>query len=219
MVDGGEGTDLEAMPGWLGVAGGCQELVLTRNIPVWNIHWEDLDLIVDVAELAQPGDLLVDCPSTGTNVPIQITATGRYEIHLGNMTPAPDFMVRLVPANGLEMALDCVGIPSMVNGATPAAGQDKLPARPVIRSAYPNPFNPVTEVKFALPGAADTELAVYDLKGHQVAVVFKGRLEAGEHTETWRGLAADGSPVAAGTYVLRLTADRATATYKVTLVK
>ena len=53
-----EGADLSQMPGWLGVAGGCQDLLLTRQIPVWNPFWEHLGLIVDVAELAQPGVLL-----------------------------------------------------------------------------------------------------------------------------------------------------------------
>lgn len=213
------GADLSLMPAWLGMTTGCQEVILTRRIPVWNHYWQELGFIVDVVEVAQPGDLFVDCPNTATATLIPITAPGRYEIHLGMMAPAADFQIRLVPGNGLEMALDCVGVPSMVDDAAGVDDAPDLPDRPVIRAVYPNPFNPAVTIRFALPQALDVELLVYDLQGRCVATVFKGRLPEGSQTLVWRGRTDDGQDVAAGTYLVRLRAGGVTVTSKATLVR
>lgn len=219
MVPADIGADLSLMPGWLGMTTGCQELILTRRIPIWNYHWQELGFIVDVAEVAQPGDLFVDCPHTATAVMIPITVPGRYEIPLGMMAPAPEFQIRLTPSNGLEMALDCVGVPSLVDDAAGVGEGLELPGRPVIRAVYPNPFNPAVTVRFALPRTLDVELHVYDLQGRLVATVFKGRLSEGDQTLDWNGRADEGQEVAAGAYLVRLRAGDVTVTSKATLIK
>lgn len=213
------GADLSVMPGWLGATTGCQDLTLTRRIPVWNRYWQQLGFIVDVVAVAQPGDLFVECPRTGTAAMIPIAVPGRYEIPLGMMAPAPDFHVRLVPSNGLEMALDCVGVPSMIDAVTGVGESRELPERPEIRAVYPNPFNPTVSIRFALPRTLDVELVVYDLHGRRVATVFTGRLAEGSHTLDWRGCTDDGHDVAAGTYLVRLRAGGETVTSKATVVK
>ena len=213
------GADLSLMPAWLGMTTGCQELILTRQIPIWNYHWQELGFIVDVVGVGQPGDLFVDCPQTGTAEMIPIASAGRYEIYLGMMAPAPDFQIRLVPSNGLEMELDCVGVPCMVDDAVDVGDGDVLPERPVIRSVHPNPFNPQATIRFALPRPLDVELAVFDLQGRRVATVFEGSLSEGAHTKVWRGRTDDGRDAAAGAYLVRLRADGLTVTSKATLVK
>lgn len=213
------GADLSLMPAWLGMTTGCQELILTRQIPVWDYHWQELGFIVDVVGVGQPGDLFVDCPQTGTAEMIPIASAGRYEIYLGMMAPAPDFQIRLVPSNGLEMELDCVGVPCMVDDAVDVGDDAVLPERPVIRSVHPNPFNPQATIRFALPRPLDVELAVFDLQGRRVATVFEGSLGGGAHTKVWRGRTDDGRDAAAGTYLVRLRADGLTVTSKAALVK
>lgn len=213
------GADLSLMPAWLGMTTGCQELILTRQIPVWNHYWQELGFIVDVVGVGQPGDLFVECPATGTAEMIPIAAPGRYEIYLGLMAPAPDFLIRLVPSNGLEMELDSVGVPCMVDDAADVGDDAELPRRPVIRTVHPNPFNPQATIRFALPRPLDVELAVFDLQGRRVATVFEGRLGGGSHTQVWRGRTDDGRDAAAGTYLVRLRADGQTITAKATLIK
>ena len=71
-------------------------------------------------------------------------------------------------------------------------------------SAYPNPFNPGTELSLNLERAGRVELAVFDLSGRQVDQVFAGPMEAGEHRISWR---PQGLP--SGLYMARLTREGA----------
>lgn len=219
MVAADIGADLSQMPSWLGQTTGCQELILTRQIPIWNEYWQRLGLIVDVVAVGQPGDLFVDCPHTATAVMIPITVPGRYEISLGEMAPAPAFMIRLAPHSGLEMSLDCIGVPSLINYLTGIDDGADLPDRPRIDAVYPNPFNPMATIHFSLPQTLDVELVVFDLQGRRLATVFTGPLVAGSHAKVWRGKTDDGHDVAAGTYLVQLKAGDMTITSKATLVK
>ncbi len=46
----------------------------------------------------------------------------------------------------------------------------------------PNPFRPMTTLRFSLPVDARVDLAVYDVAGRRVAVLASGTLEHGDHT-------------------------------------
>ena len=65
---------------------------------------------------------------------------------------------------------------------------------------YPNPFNPVTTITFALGAPQRIDLAIYAVDGQRVATVREGLTSAGRHTVTW-----DGSGRASGVYLCRLT--------------
>ncbi|MEO0740716.1 MAG: T9SS type A sorting domain-containing protein [Bacteroidota bacterium] len=66
-------------------------------------------------------------------------------------------------------------------------------------AAYPNPFNPSTEISFALEASAEVSLVVYDVLGRQVMRLHDGALEAGEHR-----IEFDASRLASGFYLARL---------------
>jgi len=64
---------------------------------------------------------------------------------------------------------------------------------------FPNPFNPSTVIRFALPAAGPAELTVYDLLGREVSVLVRGAFAAGEHAVPF-----DASALASGLYLYRL---------------
>jgi hypothetical protein len=101
-----------------------------------------------------------------------------------------------------------------------AVSVDDLPvARVALHQNRPNPFNPRTEIRFALPAAQEISLKVYDLEGRLVRILADGWQEAGEHTLYWQGENNHGERVASGIYFYRLiTADR-TITRKMALLK
>lgn len=85
-----------------------------------------------------------------------------------------------------------------------------LPAAPApltLAPNRPNPFNPLTEVRFALPAAARAVLTVHDVRGRLVRRLLSADLPAGEHVVRWDGRDDAGRAVASGSYLCRLTAD------------
>ena len=88
------------------------------------------------------------------------------------------------------------------SGVAVAAGsstQGPLPARAVLHPPYPNPFNSLAHIRFAVPGRTVVRLEVFDILGQRVAVVVNEVLDAGRHTAIF-----DGADLASGVYVVRL---------------
>ena len=81
-------------------------------------------------------------------------------------------------------------------------------------SAYPNPFNGSTQIRFSLDRTSATTLVVYDLLGCEVARLMDSRLTAGDHSIVW-----DASDMPSGIYPIFLTADNLTETRKIVLIR
>ncbi|HEX9971569.1 MAG TPA: T9SS type A sorting domain-containing protein, partial [bacterium] len=51
---------------------------------------------------------------------------------------------------------------------------------------YPNPFNPNTTIAFSLSEETDIKLEIFNILGKQVAILFAGKLSAGQHKLNWQ---------------------------------
>jgi hypothetical protein len=100
-------------------------------------------------------------------------------------------------------------------------GHDVPAPRLAAVAAHPNPFNPATEIVFALAGdgLVDTRLDIYDVSGRRVRRLFAGSLPAGDHRLGWDGRDDAGAAVAGGMYLAILRAGDETRTLKMSLVK
>ena len=83
-----------------------------------------------------------------------------------------------------------------------------------LRPAWPNPFNPSTQIAFTLPQAATARLTVHDLRGAVVAVLADGPLPAGEHRRVWQPAGQ-----ASGLYFAVLVSDGRREIQRLTLLK
>lgn len=90
----------------------------------------------------------------------------------------------------------------------------RIPASYNLSSAVPNPFNPVTEITFALPEAGNVKLVVFNSLGRQIAVLEDGWKQSGWHSVTF-----DGAALSSGIYFYSLRADNFVQTKKMLLVK
>ena len=81
-------------------------------------------------------------------------------------------------------------------------------------SAYPNPFNPVTNIAFDLPARSFVTLDLYNLTGQHIATLVNGTREAARHTVRF-----DGSDLPSGMYFCQLSAGNSTARLKLLLLK
>ncbi|MDE2732886.1 MAG: putative Ig domain-containing protein [Gemmatimonadota bacterium] len=91
--------------------------------------------------------------------------------------------------------------------ALPAPVQ--LQTRPAVfalASNYPNPFNPATTIKYALPQAADVELTVYNVVGQVVRTLVAEHQSAGRYVVEWDATNDNGHSLSSGMYFYRLQA-------------
>ena len=84
---------------------------------------------------------------------------------------------------------------------------------------YPNPFNPVTRIQFALDRNAQVSLRVFDVQGRVVRTLLDSYLTAGPRVVNWDGRNDRGRPLPSGTYFLRLQGGGSYLTRTVNLVK
>ncbi|MEZ5359980.1 MAG: S8 family serine peptidase [Candidatus Zixiibacteriota bacterium] len=84
---------------------------------------------------------------------------------------------------------------------------------------YPNPFNPVTEIKFSLVHDADVKLGVFNILGQSVKVLVDGQMTAGAHSVVWDGKDEFGQQVASGIYFYKIVAGDYVESRKMILLK
>ncbi len=79
---------------------------------------------------------------------------------------------------------------------------------------YPNPFNPVTNIKFDIPKSSFVKLYIYDSKGALVNELVNSNLQAGSYSYSF-----DASHLSSGVYFYRVEAGSFTGTKRMILVK
>ena len=95
--------------------------------------------------------------------------------------------------------------------ASEAAG---LPETFALEPAYPNPFNPVTTIRYALPQAERVTLEVFDMLGRRVATLVNEAQKAGRYA-----LRFEAGDLASGVYFYRMRAGSFVETHKMVLLK
>lgn len=90
----------------------------------------------------------------------------------------------------------------------------EAPAKLVLYQNSPNPFNPTTEIKFALPKNSNVELSIYNMLGEKVKTLANGMMNAGEHKVSFNA-----SNLSSGVYFYKLTTDNYSSVRKMILTK
>ena len=79
---------------------------------------------------------------------------------------------------------------------------------------YPNPFNPVTTIKFSIPETQQVTLKIYNLMGREVVTLIDQELHPGYHTTKWNA-----GSMASGVYFYRLISGKESLKQKMILLK
>ena len=104
-------------------------------------------------------------------------------------------------------------------GLTGVGPEVPAPRSTALTGAHPNPFNPMTTVDFELARRGRARLTVHDLKGRLVRTLVDAELPVGGHAADWDGRTAEGREAASGVYVLRLSAEGARDSRRISLVR
>lgn len=80
--------------------------------------------------------------------------------------------------------------------------------------AYPNPFNPSTNIRFSLPEASNVNISVYNMLGQIVTTLANGTYEAGSYE-----ILFDANELRSGIYIALMKTDKASVSQKIMLIK
>ncbi len=81
-------------------------------------------------------------------------------------------------------------------------------------SNSPNPFNPVTKIRFELTRSSDVKIDVYDLAGKKISTLINEFMNEGTHE-----IKFDGSDLSSGVYFYRIQSGSFNATRRMILIK
>jgi hypothetical protein len=126
-----------------------------------------------------------------------------------------------------QQTLTLLGDPTLEAG--PLTPTDVPGAPPVestivaIEDCVPNPFNPVTRIRFALThpdeATVPVTVSVFDVLGRQVATLLTRDLSEGSHEVLWDSRDDQGLSVASGVYIAQVQVGGKVARAKLTLLK
>ena len=85
--------------------------------------------------------------------------------------------------------------------------------------AYPNPFNPATQIKYNLPEDSFVSIKIYDVMGRNIRSFINVNQAAGYHSVRWDAKNDVGEGVSAGMYIYTIQAGESRATKKMVLLK
>ena len=118
-------------------------------------------------------------------------STGVYEVDAVNHT-----LVRTI-VSGYNFTCISVYDPNFTTGIINDGGQ--IPNTVMLYDCYPNPFNPVTKISFAVPKSSFVKLSIYDVTGREISVLINEVKPAGNYSIDFNA-----SHLASGVYFYRL---------------
>ena len=162
------------------------------------------------------------------------------------ISAAGEFLA-IVDSDGLSI-IDSVTIPSMLedesfsrtdnNGnwvisTTSTPGTDNIITdvadRSIIKhsfnlSAYPNPFNPTTTIKYEIPDQARNDnslvtLKIYDILGKEVTTLLNEKQKSGSYNIEWNASNSQGRELTSGIYFVNINGEFFNKTIKLLLLR
>jgi hypothetical protein len=117
---------------------------------------------------------------------------------------------QLLDGTELIDATDCVWIRGDLGGPQPHLPYEEVD----FGRAFPNPFNPVTQISYRLPTEEFVQLSVYDVTGRLIDQLVSGMQPAGEHVVEWNA-----KGLSSGIYFYRIQIGNLSETRKLILLK
>ena len=95
----------------------------------------------------------------------------------------------------------------------------EMPLSYELGNNYPNPFNPSTEIEYAIPVANHVSIDVFNSLGQKVRTLVDRNMTAGTYRESWDGRDDTGNVVPSGIYFYNMRSSHFNSVKKMLLVK
>ncbi len=110
------------------------------------------------------------------------------------------------------------GVFSIINSFVSIQNGD-FPYQYNLYPAYPNPFNPITHLRYDLPEDGFVNITIYDMMGRLVKTLVNGFQNSGFKSVQWNATNDRNEPVSVGLYLYTIQAEEFSQTKKMVLLK
>ena len=149
-----------------------------------------------------------EIPSSICNLDLNWSNPNHFNIYENQLCPPyPDCVA------------DYVGEQDTTNCDQASIIDETLPITYKLYNAYPNPFNPVTTLRYDLPEDALVNITIYDMMGRVVKTLINDQQTTGYRSLQWDATNDYGKPVSAGIYLYQINAGQYISTKKMVLLK
>ena len=105
-----------------------------------------------------------------------------------------------------ECIEEFVGNQDTSNCSSVSIIEDVIPLTYALYNAYPNPFNPVTSLRYDLPNDGSVNITIYDMMGRVVKTLVNSSQTVGFKSIQWNATNDRNEPVTAGLYLYAIQA-------------
>ena len=147
-------------------------------------------------------DRIVLDPSSGTmyftdRTPNSVSINAMYRAELDGSN-VEEFI--LTPESGYIFDMALLAARPTTNDRAPIPSG----ASPALKQNFPNPFSESTTIAYTLSEPGNVLLEVYDLLGRRIDILTDNGKTAGDHQLIWEARDAQGSPLPAGVYLVKI---------------
>ena len=96
---------------------------------------------------------------------------------------------------------------------------NQLPHAFNLYNYYPNPFNPITTLRYDIPENSHVTITIYDMLGRQVKTLINQTQNPGYKSIIWDATNDYGKTMGAGVYLYQIHTGKFTQTKKMILLK
>jgi len=94
-----------------------------------------------------------------------------------------------------------------------------IPVTYELGANYPNPFNPSTNITFAMPEDGNVKITIFNMLGQKIKTLLNENRVAGQYEVTWNGTDQSGDIVGSGMYFYQMRTQNVVLTRKMILLK
>jgi hypothetical protein len=130
-----------------------------------------------------------------------------------------EFVILEVNGASCEFGLDDI---YWEGGGTVSVIESKFSETPIkysLNNNYPNPFNPLTTIRYDLPEDGFVNITIYDVMGKPVKHLVNSQQNSGFKSIQWDATNDTGRPVSAGLYLYTIQSGDFKQTKKMALLK
>jgi hypothetical protein len=199
-------NQLIGIPENIGNLSNLETLHLSGN-QITNIP-ESIGNLLNLQILYLHSNQLLIVPESICNLNLEWSNQNHFNIHVNQICPPYP-----------ECIEDYMGFQDTTNCEQVSIIDETFPVTYNLYNAYPNPFNPITTIRYDLPEPSNVNIIIYDMLGRVVSNLVSSTQNAGYKSVQWNATNNEGQPVSAGLYLYTIQAGEFRQTKKMVLLK